>query len=50
MKKDYTVLRLWHECDGLPVGSIPHLESVADGCYANWCHINGHAALEQYRA
>ncbi len=20
----------------LPVGSIPHLESVADGCYANW--------------
>lgn len=50
MKKDYNVLRLWHECDGLPVGSTPHLESAADGCYANWCQINGHAALEQYRA
>lgn len=50
MKNDYTVLCLWHQCDGLPVGSTLHLESAADGCNANWCQINGHAALEQFRA
>lgn len=36
--------------NGLPVGSTPRLESATDGCYANWCQINGHAALDQFRA